>query len=81
VGSYLPGASGQLTADPFGRIRRVLVWAKFQDGLARPLGGSLQMDDVPAAAPPTGDLPAPASSTGAPAVLQPVEPAPASSSH
>jgi outer membrane PBP1 activator LpoA protein len=81
VGSYLPGASGQLTADPFGRIRRVLVWAKFQDGLARPLGGSLQMDDVPAAAPPTGDLPAPASSTAAPAVLQPVEPAPASSSH
>ena len=51
-GSYLPGASGQLTADQFGRIRRVLVWAKFQDGLARPLNGSLQMDSAPALAPP-----------------------------
>lgn len=54
-GSYVPGASGQLTADQFGRVRRVLVWAKFQDGLAHPLGGSLQMDDVPATAPPTDD--------------------------
>ncbi len=51
-GSYLPGATGQLTADQFGRIRRVLIWAKFTDGLARPLGGSLQMDDVPSVAPP-----------------------------
>lgn len=51
-GSYLPGASGQLTADQFGRIRRVLVWAKFQDGLARPINGSLQMDSAPALAPP-----------------------------
>ena len=78
-GSYLPGASGQLTADQFGRVRRVLIWAKFQDGLARPLGGSLQMDDVPASAPPSGDpasppsadqaMPAPAASasTGQPA--------------
>ncbi|QNK00061.1 penicillin-binding protein activator [Dyella telluris] len=51
-GSYLPGASGQLTSDQFGRIRRVLVWAKFQDGLARPINGSLQMDTAPALAPP-----------------------------
>ena len=64
-GSYLPGASGQLTADPFGRIRRMLIWAKFQQGLARPLSGSLQMDDVPAAAPP--DQPAPATTTAEPA--------------
>lgn len=54
-GSYLPGASGQLTSDQFGRIRRVLVWAKFQDGLARPINGSLQMDTAPALAPPTSD--------------------------
>ena len=69
VGSYLPGASGQLTADQFGRMRRVLVWAKFQDGLARPLGGSLQLDDVPSAAPPpedAQDIPAPASSSDQP---------------
>jgi len=51
-GSYLPGASGQLTADQFGRIRRVMIWAKFQDGLAHPLSGSLQMDSVPVASPP-----------------------------
>jgi hypothetical protein len=63
-GSYLPGASGQLTADQFGRVRRVLIWARFQDGLARPLTGSLEMDDVPSAAPPdaNGVLPAPATS-------------------
>jgi outer membrane PBP1 activator LpoA protein len=52
AGSYLPGASGQLTADQFGRVRRVLVWAKFEEGLARPLSGSLQMDSAPAQAPP-----------------------------
>lgn len=67
-GSYLPGATGQLTADQFGRVRRVLVWAKFTDGLARPLGGSLQFDDTPSSAPPSelpGDsVPAPASSVG-----------------
>ncbi len=51
-GSYLPGATGQLTADQFGRIRRVLIWAQFTDGLARPLSGSLQMSDVPSASPP-----------------------------
>jgi outer membrane PBP1 activator LpoA protein len=60
-GSYLPGASGQLTADPFGRVRRVMVWAKFQDGLAHPINGSLQMDSAPALAPPTDNSP-PASS-------------------
>lgn len=76
VGSYLPGASGQLTADQFGRVRRVLVWAKFQDGLARPLGGSLEMDDVPSAAPPLGGAPV----EGAPLQGEPVAPAPAGSS-
>jgi outer membrane PBP1 activator LpoA protein len=59
-GSYMPGASGQLAADQFGRVRRVLIWAQFQNGLARPLGGSLQMDDMPSAAPPAS-APAPAS--------------------
>ncbi|WP_243042601.1 penicillin-binding protein activator [Dyella sedimenti] len=65
-GSYLPGASGQLTSDQFGRIRRVLVWAKFQDGLAHPLNGSLQMDSAPALAPPV-DSTAPASNEPQPA--------------
>jgi outer membrane PBP1 activator LpoA protein len=72
-GSYLPGASGQLTADQFGRVRRVLVWAKFQDGLAHPISGSLQLDDVPAQAPPDdGALgPAPASTITPPAAPLP----------
>jgi outer membrane PBP1 activator LpoA protein len=68
-GSYLPGATGQLADDPFGRVRRVLVWAKFTDGVARPLSGSLQLD-TPSVAPPSdvpaGELPAPASSAGTP---------------
>ena len=63
-GSYVPGASGQLAADRFGRVRRVLIWAQFQNGIARPLGGSLQMDDVPASMPaPTTSAPASASSS------------------
>jgi len=74
-GSYLPGASGQLTADQFGRVRRVLIWAKFQDGLAKPIGGSLQMDDVPAAAPPTGDSTPPAPDTAVPASSTSSQPA------
>lgn len=63
-GSYLPGATGQLTADQFGRVNRVLIWAKFQNGLARPLGGSLQVDDLPA---PGSSAPAPAGSSAQPA--------------
>jgi outer membrane PBP1 activator LpoA protein len=65
-GSYVPGASGQLVADQFGRIRRVLIWAQIQNGLARPLGGSLEMDDVPSTAPPATNrtLPAEAPSAG-----------------
>ena len=70
-GSYLPGASGQLTADQFGRIRRVLTWAKFQNGLAQPLGGSLQTDDMPAAAPPITTIP-PAATTPAANNSQPI---------
>ncbi|TAL83370.1 MAG: penicillin-binding protein activator [Rhodanobacter sp.] len=65
-GSYLPGATGQLTANPFGRVRNVLIWAKFHNGLARPLGGSLQINDVPGAAPAPDAQPAPASSTATP---------------
>ena len=64
-GSYVPGASGQLAADQFGRVRRVLIWAQFQNGLARPLGGSLQMDDVPSSTPPaTVEPPASSPSSG-----------------
>lgn len=58
AGSYLPGASGQLTADQFGRVRRVLIWARFQDGVAHPLNGSLQMDSAPVQSPPASGEPA-----------------------
>jgi uncharacterized protein len=39
--TYLDGASGQLAADSFGRIHRVLTWARFEDGVARPVQGAL----------------------------------------
>ncbi|MEO7050440.1 MAG: penicillin-binding protein activator [Rhodanobacter sp.] len=57
-GSYMPGATGQLAADQFGRIRRVLIWAQFQNGIARPLSGNLQIDAVPATTPPQQTAPA-----------------------
>ncbi len=39
--TYLDGASGQLAADSFGRIHRVLTWARFVDGVAQPAQGAL----------------------------------------
>ncbi|QAU24106.1 penicillin-binding protein activator [Dyella sp. M7H15-1] len=61
-GSYLSGATGQLAADTFGHVNRVLTWLKFQDGVARPMDGSLQMDNAPGDPAPAGSAPAPASS-------------------
>jgi outer membrane PBP1 activator LpoA protein len=49
-GSYFAGATGQLVTDEFGRVRRVLIWARFQDGVARPVAGSLELE-APATAP------------------------------
>ncbi|RDS85188.1 penicillin-binding protein activator [Dyella psychrodurans] len=63
-GSYLPGATGQLAADTFGHVNRVLTWLKFQDGVAHPMTGSLQMDNAPA---PSSSAPTPASGAPAPA--------------
>ena len=37
--SYLPGATGQLASDTFGRVHRVLTWARFENGVARPVSG------------------------------------------
>lgn len=39
--TYLDGASGQLAVDSFGRIHRVLTWARFSGGVARPVLGAL----------------------------------------
>jgi uncharacterized protein len=66
-GSYLPGATGQLTSDTFGHINRVLTWLKFQDGVARPMNGTLEMDNAPGNAAPASSTPAPASSAQPPA--------------
>ncbi|GAB2587700.1 penicillin-binding protein activator [Dyella jejuensis] len=67
-GSYLPGATGQLADDTFGHVKRVLAWMKFQDGVARPMNGSLEMDNAPASPASGASAPAPASSTPAPAL-------------
>jgi len=39
--SYLNGATGELTADNFGRIHRLVGWARFQNGVALPVDGAL----------------------------------------
>ena len=40
-GQYAEGATGQLTADPQGRIFRTLAWGQFENGVARPSLGTL----------------------------------------
>jgi len=45
--SYLPGATGQLAEDNYGRIQRLLTWAQFDNGAARPINGGLQMSAAP----------------------------------
>lgn len=45
--AYLDGATGQLAADSFGRIHRVLSWARFSGGVARPAQGALAPTMVP----------------------------------
>jgi uncharacterized protein len=65
-GSYLPGATGQLAADTFGHVNRVLTWLKFQNGVAQPMTGTLQMDNAPAAPASSSSAPAPASSAPPP---------------
>jgi hypothetical protein len=54
-GTYVPGATGQLTEDAVGRVHRVPVWASFQDGEARPVAAG--MDNAPVM------MPAPATSS------------------
>jgi uncharacterized protein len=42
--AYLPGASGQLSLDGFGRVRRALAWMRFVEGVPRPADGMLTQD-------------------------------------
>ena len=44
--SYLPGATGQLAEDNQGRIQRLLTWAQFDNGAARPIAGQLQQSSM-----------------------------------
>ncbi|MFI4970191.1 MAG: penicillin-binding protein activator, partial [Lysobacterales bacterium] len=39
--AYVNGATGELTADNFGRIHRQVGWARFQNGVALPVDGAL----------------------------------------
>ncbi|GAA0714156.1 penicillin-binding protein activator [Dokdonella soli] len=39
--AYVNGATGELTADSFGRIHRVVGWARFRNGVALPADGAL----------------------------------------
>ncbi|MBS0571234.1 MAG: penicillin-binding protein activator [Proteobacteria bacterium] len=45
--SYLPGATGQLAIDRLGRVQRLLTWAQFDNGAARPVVGGLQASPAP----------------------------------
>ncbi len=45
--SYLPGATGQLAEDRLGRVQRLLTWARFDNGAAHPVNGSLQTSAAP----------------------------------
>lgn len=48
-GSYVPGASGQLTMDAFGHVQRTPIWVEFQGGAARPVAAGLEAEpaDIP----------------------------------
>jgi outer membrane PBP1 activator LpoA protein len=39
--AYLDGATGDLAADSFGRIHRIVGWGRFSSGIARPADGAL----------------------------------------
>jgi outer membrane PBP1 activator LpoA protein len=39
--SYLGGATGELTADNFGRVHRLVSWARFVNGMPQPAEGAL----------------------------------------
>jgi outer membrane PBP1 activator LpoA protein len=45
--SYVAGATGQLAEDNLGRIQRLLVWAQFENGAARPINGGLSVSSAP----------------------------------
>ncbi|HEX7369153.1 MAG TPA: penicillin-binding protein activator [Rhodanobacteraceae bacterium] len=52
-GSYLAGATGQLTMNAAGRVQRTPIWLQFQGGIAQPVAAGLEPSPA-ADATPTG---------------------------
>lgn len=50
-GSYLAGATGQLTMDAFGHVQRTPIWVQFQGGVARPVAAGLETQPADSAPP------------------------------
>jgi len=50
-GSYLAGATGQLTMDAFGHVQRTPIWVQFQGGVARPVAAGLEAQPADGTAP------------------------------
>jgi outer membrane PBP1 activator LpoA protein len=50
-GSYVPGATGQLTMDSFGHVLRTPIWVQFQGGVARPIAAGLESQPAQPTAP------------------------------
>jgi len=46
-GTYVAGATGQLTEDALGRVHRVPIWASFQNGVAHPVAAGLDSTPAP----------------------------------
>ncbi|MEO5559875.1 MAG: penicillin-binding protein activator [Dokdonella sp.] len=44
--AYLGGATGELTADSFGRIHRTVGWASFRNGMAQAVDGALSSTSI-----------------------------------
>ncbi|MGH8124737.1 MAG: penicillin-binding protein activator [Rhodanobacteraceae bacterium] len=53
-GSYVPGATGQLTMDAFGHVERTPIWVQFHGGIARPIAAGLEAQPSTSAAVPAG---------------------------
>lgn len=53
-GSYVPGATGQLTMDASRHVQRTPIWAQFQGGIARPVAAGLETQPPGGTPVPTG---------------------------
>jgi len=53
-GSYVPGATGQLTMDASRHVQRTPIWVQFQGGIARPVAAGLETQPPSGTPVPTG---------------------------